>query len=964
MTSLFDGPAPRVFAVAPGEDFARALAFGLRRRLEGGPPEALARVSLVLNTERARRSVEAAIEATAPGPATWLPRLRTLAEAALSEHPPRPAADPARRRLHLTRLVAALLAADGDLGPPSAAPALAESLGRLLDELHREGVALSVVADAAPPEHAAHWETSRRFLALLSEAWPAILAEDGAEDLERLRREAVEALAERWGRAPPADPVIAAGSTGSVGATRIQLAAVARLPNGAVVLPAFDPAEAAKVWSGIGWEHPWRGHRRLIETLGLAPDAIPWWTEPDAAQAPRRRILAEALRPAPVTDAWRDARAELAAAAPAATAGLTLMEAPDPRREAVAIALALREAVEQDRRAALVTPDRTLARRVAAALARWGVEPDDSGGRPLALTPPATFLKLLAAAAFEPHDPVGLLALLKHPLAAPGGDRAAWLRAVGRFERRLLRRRPELADLPALAVAWREKAEADDVLAPALDALSALAPKEAAPLDALARLHVDLAERLAPALWEKAAGAAAREAVHAFRDAAPVFGPVSPSAYPPLFAAALVGEAREEAFRPDPRVAIWGPLEARIQSADLVILGGLNEGTWPDAAPADPWLSRPMRETVGLPAPERRIGLAAHDVLSAAAAPRAVLTRSLKSGGAPTTPSRWLARLTTLLGGSDEAALAAMRARGARLLAFVDPLERPDGAPAPERRPAPRPPAEARLTRLSATEVETLIRDPYAVYARRILRLKPLDPLGRAVDARDRGVILHAALAAFLRRRIDGDADLEAAFRDAVAQEIAATHAPEALRRLWRARMARLAPRFLEEEAARARLGDPLPPEQPGALGWEGFTLTARADRIDRRGDGTLALYDYKTGAPPTDAQIAHFAKQLPLEAAIAEAGGFERAPAARVSALAHVSLGGGRGGGAETPVDADPSALAAETLAGLKALIARYADPETPFLARARPEHIRYASDYDHLSRFGEWEHGGDGAP
>ena len=953
---LFSTPGPRLFAVPPGADFAAALARGLRARLADAPPEALARVELTLNTRRAARAVTAAFEDQG-GAATFLPRIRTfddLADDPLAEAAP--AVDPVRRMLTLTRLVAAFLERRPDLGPPAAAPALALALGRLMDEAAREGVALEALDAAAPPEHARHWETTLEFLRIVREVWPAILAEQegGALEAEARRRLAAERQARAWAEAPPAHPVIAAGSTGSRAPTAMILRAVAQAPQGAVVLPGFDPALASEVWAAIGDEHPWAGFRRLLDGLGVAPGDVAWWTDGDAAHAPRRRLIAQALRPAPVTDDWRAALPGLRADIAAASEGLTLLEAPDARREAAAIALALREAVETPGRvAALITPDRGLARRVSAALARWGIEPDDSGGRPLPLTPPGVFLRLVADAAFAPFEAVALLALLKHPLCAAGPGRGAHLRAVRRYEIAVLRRRPDLASLAACAQA----AAADAAFAPLAGAFARLMALQAAPheLAAMAAAHLDCAQALAgDALWDKAAGVAARTAAQGFSVAAAVYGPCEARAYPPLFAAALGGEAREEAFRPDPRVAIWGPLEARMQTADLVILGGLNEGVWPGPPAPDPWLSRPMRARVGLPAPERAMGLGAHDVLSAACGRAVILSRALRSGGAPTTRSRWLERLVTLTRGVDAGALAAMTARGARLLALVDPLERPAASAPPEPRPAPQPPVALRPDALSVTQVETLIRDPYAIYAQKVLRLKRLDPVGRAPDARDRGMILHDVMARFAT----GDAsDLAAALADAAAL-LDDAPLPPALRRLWRARLDRLAPTLLREEARRRALGAPRV-EVKGALAASGFTLTARADRIDLRAGGRAALYDYKTGAIPSDPQIQAFAKQLPLEAAIAQAGGYEGLGAVAVVEMAHVSLGGGKGAGAAKPVKDDPAALAAEAWAGLLRLMAAYARPDTGYPARARPKHIAYASDYDHLARYGEWEDG-----
>ncbi len=1003
--ALFDGPRPRVFHVPPGADFSRALAAGLLARLEGRPPEALARVELTVSTRRGRRAVEAAFEAQG-GPATFLPRIRPLAliGADPAEAPDLPpAVDPLRRRLILTRLVARWLAADaGRRTPEAAAPALADGLAALVDAFDREGLDLAAL-DAAAPEHARHWDRALEFLRILREHWPAIRAaeEGGALDPEARRRLAVAAQAAEWAARPPGWPVIAAGSTGSVGTTALLLEAVARLPDGALVLPGFDPRLAAEVWDDIGPEHPWWGLKRLLGRLGLGPGAVRPWTDPDPAAAPRRRLIAEALRPAPATDGWMAARGALAAEADAATAGLTLVEAPDARREAAAIALALRDVAAEGGRAALVTPDRVLARRVAAALRRWGVEPDDSGGRPLGLTPPGVFLRLVAEAACGPFDAAALLGLLKHPLTGAGPGRAAHLAAVRRFELGVLRRAPGLADLAAARAALRTAAtdaggddlalvdDGDDDAAP-LPCVAGAGPVEAAlaalsgvaaagpTLADLAAAHLDAARALAgEALWAEAAGEAARRVAEGFAAAAGVYGPCPAAAYPALFAAALAGEeAREEAFRPDPRVMIWGPLEARMQGADLLVLGGLAEGVWPRAPEPDAWLGREMRDRVGLPPLEARLGLAAHDLLQAACAPRVALTRALRAGDAPAAPSRWLARLTTLLSGTAPDALDAMRARGRRLAdraAALDAQAAARAATPRAARPAPRPPAALRPVALWATEIQTLIRDPYAVYARRVLGLRPLDPVGRDLDARDRGMALHEALAAFARATADWPPDTplpewEAALAAAGERAWAARCAPAAPRRLWRARLARLAPAFLAEEVARRALGRPVA-EIDGArrLAAPPFLLRARADRVDLRAGGAVAIYDYKSGRAPSARQIAAFDKQMPLEAAIALAdrdgtgeggdrGGWAgRGPCSAVEVLAYIPLGGPQAGRA-APLE-DPEALAEEAWAGLGRLIAAFADPSMPYLSRARPRHLRGEEAYDHLARFGEWE-------
>ncbi|MFT3975136.1 MAG: double-strand break repair protein AddB [Amaricoccus sp.] len=978
MTLFQPSDGPRVFALPPGIDFLGALIVGLEARLPSGDlfgpdPMALAEVEIWVNTRRAARALA---ERMAGGGPRLLPRIRVVTELADAATAPLDLPEPVpplRRKLDLARLVRGLAAAAPELAAGSAVFDLADSLAELLDELQDAGLPPSVLAGVDAAEHAAHWQKSLAFLQLISGYLDAAGPGGGPG---RLRAAAV-ALAARWAVAPPAHPVIVAGSTGSRGAMRVFMAAVARLPQGALVLPGLDPDLPPAVWARLGRDdagasdHPQHGFRRLADAIGFDPAAVPPW-HAAAAPAPERNALVSlALRPAPVTDQWREEGARLAGSLAPACAALAWIEAPDARREALAIALALREAADDGARAALVTPDRTLARRVAAELDRWGIIPDDSAGRPLGLTPPGTLLRRLAALIGRDLTPADLLAILKHPLVASAPEaRGPHLRLTWRLERDRLRGGAPWIDWPDLARwAAKEGGEAPGWIAWLAAALAPLAPGGPRPLADLLATHRTAAEALAsgpsgdPAhgLWDEAAGAEAA-ALFILADAeAAAGGELSPADYRSLFQSLLTGrDVPEAAVVTHPGLAIWGTLEARIQSADLVVLGGLTEGIWPRLPGADPWLGRGLRRAIGLPSPEDRIGLSAHDFQQAIGAPRVVLSRALRDAEAPTVASRWLLRLENLLlglGPEGAEALAAARARGQRLVALAARLDEPAERVPPARRPAPRPPAAARPRELSVTRVETLIRDPYAIYARAVLRLRPLDPPGRTPDPLTRGIVIHAALDDFVTATLDGlPADAEAIYRATIARALEENAPWPAVRAIWTTRLARAARWFLDGEAARRCRGTPGGREVGGRREVPGlaFAVTARADRIDLLPDGRVALYDYKSGNARSDAEIATFHLQLPLEAAIAAAGGFDGLPPAEV---AHVELL--YFGNRESRV-IDPATLA-ETWRRFANLAACYQDPETPFIARLRPQKISWAGDYDHLSRRGEWSDGDD---
>ncbi|MEO1274905.1 MAG: PD-(D/E)XK nuclease family protein, partial [Pseudomonadota bacterium] len=546
--------------------------------------------------------------------------------------------------------------------------------------------------------------------------------------------------------------------------------------------------------------------------------------------------------------------------------------------------------------------------------------------------------------------------LMKHPLTASGPEaRGPHLGRVARLET-VLRAEAGPRVTPALLAAT----EGVDAawLAPLFEA-----HPDHMLSDIVAR-HIAMAEHIAAGpegaphqLWQEAAGEEAQRLMEELTSAAPHGGALGLRDYPPLIRGILAGATvPEAAFAPDPRIAIWGPLEARTQTADLVILGGLNEGTWPRLADPDPWLGREMRSALGLPLPERRIGLSAHDVQQAGNAKRVVLSRAIRDGEAPTVPARWLLRLTNLMQGLD-GPMAAMRAKGTRLVDMAARLDGRESAPSATR-PAPVPPRDSVPDQLSVTGVERLARDPYQIYALHVLRLKPLRPLRREADALERGTVLHAVLKTFIDRTAETLPENAAEILRSTAAEVIGAEVPwPAAGTLWTALFDRIAERFAVEEAERRHLAQPFAREVEGALTLPfapPFTLIAKADRVDRAPDGRLYIYDYKSGKPPTGNKLTHY-KQLSLEGLIAQDGGFQGVPAGKIAALTLLGLKDG-----ETKNLEDAKALdrVAEELA---LLIGAYRDG-AGFAARRRPDLLGdWPGDYDHLARLGEWLDGDD---
>ncbi|WP_029011606.1 double-strand break repair protein AddB [Niveispirillum irakense] len=988
---------PTIFTLPPNLSFVDALAAGLWVRA-GGDALALSRFTILLPTARAGRSLREAFLRLSGGRPVLLPRMAPLGDVDADEVALMleglagvaggldlpPAIGALRRQLLLSRAV--LAAGDNFAKTKAQAARLGRELARLLDQAQTEGLDFDRLRTLVPEDYAEHWQVTLSFLSIIIDQWPAILGELGLVDPATERNNRLAAFAKALELNPPDHPVIAAGSTGTIPAAADLLATIARLPQGAVVLPGLDQDIDADTWAALDEAHPQFALKQLLGRLGVEREAVKPWPVPGtirpASPAARTRLIAEAMRPAGTTEAWRD----MEAIDPAALDGLHRIDATTPQEEAGIIALILREALEvPERTAALITPDRNLARRVATELRRWNISVDDSAGRPLAQTPVGSFLRVIADFAVQ-GAPIPLLSLLKHPLAG-GGLAAGALRRLGRqLEKAVLRGPRPAAGLDGLRRAL-ENASRRQLDNPALKAdLLALVDRLDARLGAFVaavqdgesrelidwlRLHVGAAEAMAALeeepgderLWRDKDGEAAADFIDELRDAAAGYPLMGGRDYAGLMEVLVSGRPVRPAFGLHPRLHILGLMEARLQQFDVMVLAGLNEGTWPPAPPPDPWMSRPMRTRFGLPSPEQQVGQAAHDFAQATGARTLYLSRSERVDGTPTVPSRWLLRLDTVLakaGRRGEIAVAAERYR-----AIHQALDRPARVrPCPA--PAPTPPVTARPRRLSVTQIETWMRDPYAIYARKILDLEALEPIDADPGAAERGEILHKALELFIQRHPNhlppnALSELLACGRQAFGDLLD----QPGVQAFWWPRFERVAAWFLEAESARRPETKPLATEVTGSITLPApggdFILTAKADRIDRTATGGVVLVDYKTGQPPTGKEVRlGKAPQLPLEALIAEAGGFTGIGPAAVDGLEFWRLTGGDPAGTILRLRDDTAELAADARDGLLALIAAFDDPTMPYRSQPRPAWAPRFTDYAHLARIAEWSAGG----
>jgi len=946
-----------VFTIPSHRSFADALAAGLIARF-GKDQLELAQGRILLPNNRAVRAVTDAFVRSS-GSGLLLPRLIPVGDPDLDERiggaldridkgePIPPPIDSTERLLTLASIVR---------GEGSAESLrLAADLARTLDALLIDKIDPSRLKDAGSEtaDLAAHWEKSLQKLQLIYENWPHFLAERGAIDLADRRNIVLHQIADRWKDDPPPGFTIAAGITTAAPAVAALIARVARMSDGMVVLPGLWLSNIFpdEEWEALGPDENGRGEathpqyhlKLLLDKIGVARDEVqPWrWSGAGASSSARARAVANAMAAPDFSHKWENLRP-----AERRLTGIGLAELSDPASEAQAIALALREALETPgKTAALVTPDRQLAARVSALLARWGIEADDSAGKPLSHAPAGTLLLGIASAAAEDFAPVALLALLKHPLiGGEGGERATWLDAVRELDLKLRGPRPP-AGLAGLEqrfgslFQWR-------LVRPRIEAVDGLFSSPVS-LARLAGILTDAAQALAgDAAWRGPAGRSAAELLAELQvsEAAQRLNLSADDALP-LLRQLLDARAVRPPYGGHPRIFIWGLLEARLQRADLLVLGGLNEGMWPAAPAPDPWLPPKVRASLGMPTLEFRIGLAAHDFASALGAPEVLITRARRDAKSPTIASRFLLRLNAISGGLP---------RDVPLQRLAKALDDP-GPPRPVDRPAPSPDAAQRPQKISVTQVDRLQADPFAFYAQAILKLRALDPVDDDHTARWKGEAVHKALEEWLKQ--DGCDPEKLRPRAERLLNDEAIH--PMLRALW-------APRLLEaidwiagierENQAEGRL--PLKAELKGETILAGVTVHGRADRIDRLPSGALAIVDYKTGQPPSHKAVTEgFALQLGLLGLIGRAGGFQGV-SGDPEAFEYWSLARYRGkfGRLMRPdKDMQPGEFLTHAKRNFAEAAQRWLTGDEPFTAKLNPAYAPYG-DYDQLMRLEEW--------
>ena len=964
----------KIFGMPCGVDFPRSLAYGIFKFFSDNPPEVLARVNIIVNTKRMRLRL---LEEFASLHTILIPKVHVLSD--LSEligtfKNPNPSSH-LQYRFELMALVQKLIEQEPNLASKSALYDLTDNLAKLIDELQGENVKPITIKNLNVEDHSGHWQRILHFMDVVT----TYLEERNLEpDSEGFQRKQVLTLLRAWEEYPPESHIFIAGSTGSRGTTLELIKGVYKLRKGVIVLPGFDFHMTEAVFGSIsdpliGEDHPQYRFVKMLEDLNIKYSDVDIWPASSSQSIPRNKLISLALRPAPFTDSWMLEGPRLESL-DRACEGLSLFEAENQRQEALAIAMVLRQAVHQNKRVALVTPDRRLTRQVTAELLRWGIIPDDSAGLSFNLTLPGRFLRKVAALLNTTPSSSELIALLKSPIChSDQVNRGRHLLLVSKLETFLRTNTivdPSSEHLSNFLI--ENNQEFSQKWVKWLSSFLLKSQKEGTQnFDHWLSEHVfnsnylalgcdPKKEEISSSLWQHNAGEMAKKIIAKISAVASSAPLMSSFDYNRTVNAIFSDHEVRNSHISHDNIFIWGTLEARGNGADLLILGSLNEGIWPAQPDPDQWMNRKMRKDAGLLLPERRIGLAAHDFQQAVGVKEVWITRSKRNSESETTPSRWLSRLINLLEGLNsnggKLALDNMRIRGAQHLSLINELEKTRQIKKPCR-PEPVPPVKVRPKKLSVTEIKTLIRDPYSIYVRRILKIEPLERLDKFSAYALRGIVYHSIFEKFMVSWHD-DADLDwhiEKLKETASDIIKVSTSNKILQKFWMKGINDISVSFINDERKRHQEATPIAFEQSGKLIIKdiNFEISGKVDRVDLKKNGAAIIYDYKSGTLPSLKQQVSYDKQLYLLSLILQKGGFKGITNFKIDTAYFVPI---KPNAKEVQIPTHLESLEEFELK-LGKLLSAYLKPVTGFKARRALFLKEDYSPYDQISRYGEWD-------
>lgn len=811
--------------------------------------------------------------------------------------------------------------------------ALTDSLLELQERAARHGITLTQqnIRPLLHADFAEHWKQSLEFLAILTDHWPAIEEESGFTTTAAREVRLMEALATHWQQSPADYPVFAIGSSASQPATATLLTTIAELPQGAVILPGIDPSIALEDWHAVTAGHPLFHLKQFLDRWPLMPAQI-------TALAPATpNLWLEALAPAEIIPHWRTRPMPRHEA-------LHLIPCAHAEEEARVISLLLRERLEeQGAQIALITPDEGLMTRVAKQMQRYGIRIDRMSSGTLANTETGSLWANLTSCLSAPESPMLLRQLLHHPLLAFAPELLAGLEAGWHGINRT-----RCGQLPRHAAALASHLQYAS-LKNFVQQLADAAGKEQ-PASAWVQHVTTLLSLINTS--QNGEGAEAVEAELGRISYADRFGPLSAHSFRALITERLATPRRDIGLRTHPRIHLLTPVEARLQHFDRVILANMQDSIWPGLSPANPWLNLAAEKALGLPTPEEKISLMAHDVLMLGSGRDVFLTYPKRAGGSPVSRSRFIERIVTLLaahGINEKAITSEHYVRWAAMRHVADYAPEPAAMPKPAREQRPR--------RLKVTSIEKLFTDPYAIYAEYVLGLAALKDIDATPEPSDFGNLAHKAAERLAKHWDEKGQSATQAELEAIAQ----TSLRELSERpnidiFWRRRLVD-GLRFIDTEEAkrRAQLTSVTCEDTiEGAIALadgESLTLHGRIDRVEYAASGTRII-DHKTGDIASEKDIrSGKAPQLLAYALLM------RLHEEAVETVEYWALPKRGEIGEVRSVQPDAEEMAA-LKANLCAAFEQMLDANIPLLAKpfiGTPDQ-KLGTDYDGISRYDEW--------
>lgn len=849
---------------------------------------------------------------------------------------------------------------------------LATYLGKLIDNTANQiedpinqNLSFEKLENIVPDEYSEHWQINLEFLKIVTADWPNELKKRNLIDACLKRNILLQKQAAVWQKNRNIR-IVAAGIGMPFDALKGVIKTLGEMENAEIYFYGLDKDMPHSLWENLDKNnilsktHPQYGKKELLEVLGAVRADVRDIAE--KTNINREKLVAEIMRESETTDLWQSIKAneELLDG----LKNVSLIETEDNFEEALAITLIMREVLETpDKTAALVTPDRNLARMVASALKRFGVEIDDSAGLPLHLSPIGIYLRQILDVLENDFSEASVAALLKNNLLKMGksGEEIGREVRAAEYEKRM----PCYQDTKATP----KQDALEETLKKAFEDLKALYDKDEVPFETLIKTHMALAEKLAEDdtlsgaqnLWRHEDGRQCAAVIARILEKAGEVGLIAPKEYAAVLLSLLSLEMVRKPYGTHPRLKILGTIEARFCAYDVVIAGSLNEGVWPKTNDADPFMSRAMKESFGLEGPEKQISQTADDLCAILNAKEVYLTRAVRVDGVPTTKSKYWLRIETVVKALGLDIKDVENKFYINLAHKIDRTEeRVKITPV-----CPRPPVKARPRKFSASTLKKWMQSPYDIYASEILRLEKLNELDQKPMPKDFGTFVHNVFEKFCKEYpavLDDRA--EAVLRQMFASDLDELQADYTTKVFWSRLIENVVTWFMKNAPAYRADIKHITCETKGKIVFKGsggdVVVTARADRVDETVDGFYQIGDYKTGKVPQNADVVcGFEPQLPLEGLIASIGGFEKdgkkLPPKQIKHLFYFSPKN-----AIRSVDETADALEdilEQTKEHIQKMIDAFDDENTPYLYNPNPQNINEYSDYEQLARFKEWK-------